>query len=225
LRARQEAEFKNKQQRVADLVRLKTGSRRKGRRGRAAAALPSRLPQRQPASKPAEDKTLHKPAAQAASTDKKTRRQEGRRQEGCQWKSEGANKRAGAQAHAVQPVAVAGGITSMASAAVAVADADEEHTPSRRRRGRGARCAVPETISVADLAHKMSVKATEVIKALMKMGSMVTINQVLDQETAMILVEEMGHKAFAAKLDDPEAFLDDDRRAQGCAALNRVRRW
>ena len=69
---------------------------------------------------------------------------------------------------------------------------------------------VPETISVADLAHKMAVKATEVIKALMKMGTMVTINQVLDQETAMIVVEELGHKAFAAKLDDPDAFLDAD---------------
>ena len=69
---------------------------------------------------------------------------------------------------------------------------------------------VPETISVADLAHKMSVKAIEVIKALMKMGSMVTINQVLDQDTAMILVEEMGHKAVAAKLDDPDAFLEDN---------------
>jgi translation initiation factor IF-2 len=56
----------------------------------------------------------------------------------------------------------------------------------------------------------MTVKATEVIKTLMKMGSMVTINQVLDQETAMILVEEMGHKAFAAKLDDPDAFLADE---------------
>jgi len=67
---------------------------------------------------------------------------------------------------------------------------------------------VPETISVADLAHKMSVKAAEVIKVLMKMGSMVTINQVLDQETAMIIVEEMGHQAHAAKLDDPDAFLD-----------------
>jgi translation initiation factor IF-2 len=69
---------------------------------------------------------------------------------------------------------------------------------------------VPETISVADLAHKMSVKASEVIKQLMKLGQMVTINQQLDQETAMILVEEMGHKAFAAKLDDPEAFLVED---------------
>ena len=68
---------------------------------------------------------------------------------------------------------------------------------------------VPETISVADLAHKMAVKATEVIKALMKMGTMVTINQVLDQDTAMIIVEEMGTKALAAKLDDPDAFLEE----------------
>src|SRR5450755_1489675 len=68
---------------------------------------------------------------------------------------------------------------------------------------------IPETISVADLAHKMSVKASEVIKQLMKLGQMVTINQQLDQETAMIVVEEMGHTAMAAKLDDPEAFLED----------------
>ncbi len=73
---------------------------------------------------------------------------------------------------------------------------------------------VPETISVADLAHKMSVKASEVIKQLMKLGQMVTINQQLDQETAMILVEEMGHKAFAAKLDDPDAFLEEDSEAE-----------
>ncbi len=69
---------------------------------------------------------------------------------------------------------------------------------------------VPETISVADLAHKMSVKAGEVIKHLMQLGQMVTINQVLDQETAMIVVQELGHNAIAAKLDDPEAFLDED---------------
>lgn len=73
---------------------------------------------------------------------------------------------------------------------------------------------VPETISVADLAHKMSIKASEVIKHLMKLGQMVTINQQLDQETAMIVVEEMGHKAFAAKLDDPEAFLEEEDTAQ-----------
>ena len=72
---------------------------------------------------------------------------------------------------------------------------------------------IPETISVADLAHKMSVKASEVIKQLMKLGQMVTINQQLDQETAMIVVEEMGHKAFAAKLDDPDAFLEEEGAA------------
>src|SRR5687767_494981 len=67
--------------------------------------------------------------------------------------------------------------------------------------------AVPETITVGELAHRMSVKAAEVIKALMKLGTMATINQALDQETAIIVVEEMGHKAKAAKLDDPESYL------------------
>jgi translation initiation factor IF-2 len=81
---------------------------------------------------------------------------------------------------------------------------------------------VPETISVADLAHKMSVKASEVIKQLMKLGQMVTINQQLDQETAMILVEDMGHKAFAAKLDDPEAFLEENEGEHVGDALPRA---
>lgn len=68
---------------------------------------------------------------------------------------------------------------------------------------------VPETITVADLAHKMAVKSGEVIKALMGMGMMVTINQVLDQETAIIVVEEMGHTAKAAAPNDPDAFLEE----------------
>jgi translation initiation factor IF-2 len=55
--------------------------------------------------------------------------------------------------------------------------------------------AIPETITVADLAAKMSVKAAEVIKTMMKMGAIVTINQVIDQETAALVVEEMGHIA------------------------------
>ena len=80
---------------------------------------------------------------------------------------------------------------------------------------------VPETITVADLAHRMSVKAAEVIKALMKLGSMVTINQVIDQETAMILVEEMGHKAKAAKLDDPDSMLVDTEQTHAADALPR----
>ena len=69
---------------------------------------------------------------------------------------------------------------------------------------------VPETISVADLAHKMAVKAAEVIKTLMGMGMMVTINQILDQDTAIIVVEEMGHKPEAAIENDPESLLDSD---------------
>ncbi|WP_299022801.1 MULTISPECIES: translation initiation factor IF-2 [unclassified Tepidimonas] len=69
---------------------------------------------------------------------------------------------------------------------------------------------VPETITVAELAHKMALKASEVIKQLMKLGQMVTINQSLDQDTAMIVVEELGHKAIAASLDDPEAFSEEE---------------
>ncbi len=60
---------------------------------------------------------------------------------------------------------------------------------------------IGETITVADLAQKMAVKATEVIKALMKMGMMVTINQALDQDTAVLVVEEMGHTATARQGD------------------------
>ena len=68
---------------------------------------------------------------------------------------------------------------------------------------------VPETITVGELAHKMSIKAAELIKSMMKMGQMVTINQVLDRDTAMILVEEMGRVAVAAKDDDPDSALTD----------------
>jgi translation initiation factor IF-2 len=81
---------------------------------------------------------------------------------------------------------------------------------------------VPETITVAALAQKMSVKAAEVIKALMALGSMVTINQVLDQETAMIVVEELGHVAKPAKLDDPEAFLTEETAKHDVEALPRA---
>ncbi len=64
---------------------------------------------------------------------------------------------------------------------------------------------IPETITVAELAQKMSLKSNELIKAMMNLGSMVTINQVLDQETAAVVVEEMGHKPKLLKEDDIEA--------------------
>ena len=64
---------------------------------------------------------------------------------------------------------------------------------------------IPETITVADLAQKMSVKAAEVIKELMKMGMMVTINQPLDRDTSTLVVEEMGHNPVMQKAEDKEA--------------------
>ena len=81
---------------------------------------------------------------------------------------------------------------------------------------------VPETITVSELAHKMAVKAQEVIKQLMKLGMMATINQSLDQDTAMIIVEDMGHTAVVAALDDPEAFTDEDVSAHTGESLPRA---
>ncbi len=66
---------------------------------------------------------------------------------------------------------------------------------------------IPETIKVGDLAQKMSIKAGEIIKVMMNMGSMVTINQMLDQETASIVIEEMGHIPVAMKNDEIEDTL------------------
>ena len=98
----------------------------------------------------------------------------------------------------------------------------EEYTPQAPVEQRSIEVHVPETITVAELAHKMAIKASEVIKALMKMGQMVTINQPLDQDTAMILVEEMGHQAVVAALDDPEAFTDEEVLAQDADSLPRA---
>lgn len=68
---------------------------------------------------------------------------------------------------------------------------------------------IPETITVAELAKRMSVKAAEVIKVMMTLGAMATINQVIDQETAVIVVEEMGHKARIIKEDAIEVGLGE----------------
>ena len=206
LRARQEAEFLEKQRRVADLARLKQEAEEKAVAARVAEAAAKQVAAQTTAEK-AEDKTLHKPTGKPVGEKEKDKKPGDKK---GQWKSEGNAKRPGAK-------------TRGASAGNGSGWRDNKHG---KRGGRGAEAAeahafqvpteavvrdvhVPETISVSDLAHKMAVKATEVIKTLMKMGSMVTINQVLDQETAMIIVEEMGHKAFAAKLDDPDAFLEE----------------
>ena len=74
---------------------------------------------------------------------------------------------------------------------------------------------IPETITVGELAQKMSVKAAEVIRALMKLGTMVTINQVLDRDTATIVVEEMGHAVKEARPTSPEALLQHEVEVAG----------
>ncbi|MDB5895706.1 MAG: translation initiation factor [Rhodoferax sp.] len=101
-------------------------------------------------------------------------------------------------------------------------DHREDHSQQAPVENRVIEVHVPETITVAELAHKMAVKASEVIKHLMKLGQMVTINQPLDQDTAMILVEEMGHKAVVAALDDPEAFTEQEVLQQNALALPRA---
>jgi translation initiation factor IF-2 len=98
----------------------------------------------------------------------------------------------------------------------------DDHVQSAPVEARIIEVHVPETITVAELAHKMAVKASEVIKHLMKLGQMATINQPLDQDTAMIVVEEMGHKAVIAALDDPEAFTDDEVSQQHAESVSRA---
>ena len=101
-------------------------------------------------------------------------------------------------------------------------DHRDDHMQSAPVEARTIEVHVPETITVAELAHKMSIKASEVIKHLIKLGQMVTINQPLDQDTAMIVVEEMGHKAVVAALDDPEAFTEDEAQGQVAESVSRA---
>ena len=83
----------------------------------------------------------------------------------------------------------------------------DQHTFERPVAPKVRDVAIGETISVGDLAAQMSVKSAEVVKTLFKMGTMVTINHTLDQDTAMLVVDEMGHNAVEAKQSDPEAFI------------------
>lgn len=78
---------------------------------------------------------------------------------------------------------------------------------------------IPETINLGELAQRMSVKAAEVIKIMMKMGVMATINQVIDQETAILIVEELGHKAKPISSDAVEEELQKSLEVQGEATF------
>ncbi|HYU70878.1 MAG TPA: translation initiation factor IF-2 [Burkholderiales bacterium] len=186
LAARQAADVAEKQERERKLAEGK----------------PSEVKTQAPA--PASDTTLHKPKV-APGAEKKGAK---KAKEIKVWKDEGVKRRTIKTRGDVQGASgwhnpKGRHKTAVAPAAEGVQQFSAPAEPVVRE------VTVPETISVGDLAHKMSVKAAEVIKVLMKLGNMVTINQVLDQETAMIVVTEMGHVAKAAKLDDPESLLAD----------------
>ena len=160
--------------------------------------------------------TLHKPAAPAGADKKPPKKAAAPKP--AVWRDETAAKRRTIKTRGD----ASGGLgwrDRKAKHASHKDDTDAQHSFSAPTEPLVRDVVVPETITVADLAHKMSVKAAEVIKALMKLGSMVTINQVLDQETAMIVIEDMGHKAVRAKLDDPDAFLTEEQPAHAEAAV------
>ncbi len=153
--------------------------------------------------------TLHKPAAkEGAKTEDKNAKKGAKNKE---W-ADAENKKRGIKTRG--DVNLGQGWRAQKSKAKSQRNDDAEHAFNAPTEPIVHEVLVPETITVADLAHKMAVKAGEVIKVLMKMGMMVTINQVLDQETAIILVEEMGHIAKAAAANDPETFLDDADHAE-----------
>jgi translation initiation factor IF-2 len=170
----------------------------------------------QPEAKPAGG-TLHKPAAKPGTPEKKAQKKVGK---DTSWRDEAAKRRTiktrgdegGAGGWHARKDRHARGRT----------EAPTQHGFSLPTEPVVQEVLIPETITVANLAQKMSVKAAEVIKALMKLGTMVTINQVLDQDTAMIVVEDMGHIAKRAKLDDPEAFLSETQEVPTAAAEPRA---
>jgi len=148
--------------------------------------------------------TLHKPDKPAGAKDKKPAKKAGS-STATPW-NDGTNRKKGA----LKTRGGAAPDTGWRSRKTKTKTSDEETSFNAPSEPVVREVLVPETITVAELAHKMSVKAAEVIKTLMQMGSMVTINQVLDQETALIVVEEMGHIGKPAALDTPEAFLFDE---------------
>jgi translation initiation factor IF-2 len=203
LMARQAADLKAKQEREARARAVADARRAEEEKAKAEAALKATEAAAAPAAAETKGKsgTLHKPNKEEAA------RRPGGRED---WKDDGAKRRGlktrgdAAGAAAGWRGAKAGGRHAQRGAAAQDRQGFQAPTEPVVKEVQ-----IPETITVADLAHKIAVKAAEVIKTLMKMGTMVTINQVLDQETAIIVVEEMGHKGVAAKLDDPDAYLEE----------------
>jgi translation initiation factor IF-2 len=215
-----EDEHKRQQQlseiQAAELRDKQDREKREAAQREVQAQAPQATPAQPPAAPKAPGTTLHAPKTGEAKTEKKAKkvkttvlRDDGMRRRAIKTRGDMGGGVAGWHGRGGRRHGGSGGpSTAEASMAQPVEPVVRE-------------IAVPETISVGDLAHRMSVKAVEVIKVLMKLGSMATINQALDQETAMIVVQEMGHVAKAAKLEDPEAFLEDAGQHQDVEAVAR----
>lgn len=159
--------------------------------------------------------TLHKPVA---ATDEKADKKKKQVKEQSVWKDESVKKRAFKTRNEISNTGWRAPRKDKHSKQTGAEDTNQ-HAFSAPTEPIVREIMVPETISVSALAQKMSVKAADVIKVLMKMGSMVTINQMLDQDTAMIVVTEMGHTARYAEIDNPEAFLTDQETSNTEAVL------
>lgn len=165
------------------------------------------------------DGTLHKPAVKPEEKADKKKKQA--KQQQVVWKDENTKKRSVKTRGGDLPNSQQGWRTRRDKhSKPAHAEEQNIHAFSAPTEPIVREIMVPETISVSALAQKMSVKAADVIKVLMKMGSMVTINQMLDQDTAMIVVEEMGHIAKYAEIDNPENFLADHEASATEAELS-----
>jgi translation initiation factor IF-2 len=214
LAALQAAEVKEKQEREA---RAKAEAEARLAQQQAELAQKKAAEQAKAADAAVVSGTLHKPAAKP---NEEVKKPGVKKAPGGNWKEDAAKKR-GIKTRG-DTAGGAGGWRGGPRGRHGNRHQDDYQTQNQPTEAIVREVHIPETISVADLAHKMSVKATEVIKVLMKMGMMVTINQHLDQETAMIVVEEMGHKALAAKLDDPDAFLADAGEHKDAEVLPRA---
>src|SRR5205809_1638914 len=207
------AKRKTKKEKEAEEAAAKAAAEAAATATKAVAAQP--VAEAKPAAKT--EGTLHKPTAKPGAKKDKSRKPSA-----TAFQEEAARRRA---------LKLRGGDAAAATTAWKQPKGGKHRHEEGEEEGEAAQAAapepvirqisIPETITVAELAHKMAVKAAEVIKVLMKLGTMVTINQVLDQETAMIVVQEMGHKPIAAKLDDPDSLLAESPQAPSAEALPR----
>ncbi|MBI2295248.1 MAG: translation initiation factor IF-2 [Betaproteobacteria bacterium] len=203
--ARKQAELAARQAEDAEKKRRKKTTE--------AAAEPKAVEEVKPAAPAHVEGTLHKPTVKPEEKAEKAEKKAKKQVKAVVWKDDTVKRRT---------IKTRGDATGglgwrerKARHAAHKDEGEQQHTFSAPTEPIVREVTVPETITVGELAHKMSVKAAEVIKTLMKMGTMVTINQVLDQDTAMIVAEDMGHVAKRAKLDEPDAFLAEEQQGPG----------